>query len=45
MKNSKEQKKAFIKVVQSLKGQWLSIAVSIILAAVTVCLTLYVPLL
>jgi len=43
MKNSKEQKKAFIKVVQSLKGQWLSIAVSIILAAVTVCLTLYVP--
>lgn len=42
---NKQQKQALIKVINYIKKYWLYLGISIILAAVTVALTLYLPIL
>ena len=43
MKNNKNQKKALFKLIKSLKKYWVLILLSVILAAASAGLTLYVP--
>ena len=45
IKKSASQKSTVIKVLKRIKRYWLYLAISIIMAAVTVASTLYVPIL